>query len=250
VRLERQFPNVHNRYAAAIEAIRENFTGFEIFNGYDSENPQILTDAQRKQVRRYYNTLTEYVEGGPVYKMSPEELPDEILQVGRKGVENVMKSAQMRVGRKKSKFIFIRFDGDSIPEVSIRNGNPVFINKKFGYEKEFIELNPFNLAKNAIDTILQTKKLVDGASYFVIANGRHELPYAAADLESLADQVIRLQQKYGINTKDNWQRWLTGFHAYYSNRNQPDTINYIRKSKEKFKDRVKRENAKLKKKRK
>lgn len=248
-RLARHFPNADRRYSEAILAIRENFNGFEEFNGYDLDNVDKLTDAQKKQVRRYYNTLTEYTEGGPVYKMAPEELPDEILSGGRRNIEQVMKAAQMREGRKKAKFIFIRFDGDSIPEVSLRDREIVFVNKHFGYEKAFLPLSPKDLARDARQTIESLAPDVEGARYFRIANGRHEF-YTAADLTSLANKVIQLQNKYAIGTRDSWTKWLTGVLAYYTDKPIAQTINYITKSKEKFKKRLQKENAKLRRKRK
>lgn len=248
-RLSRRQPNTNDRYAEAILAIRENFNGFEEFNGYDLDNVDKLTDAQKKQVRRYYNTLTEYTEGGPVYKMAPEELPPEILSGGQRNIEQVMKAAQMREGRKRAKFIFIRFDGDSIPEVSLRDREIVFVNKHFGYEKAFIPLPAKELAIDARGLIESLAPDVKGARYFRIANGRHEF-YTAADLKSLANKVVQLQNKYAIGTKDAWTKWLTGILAYYTDRPIAETINYISKSKEKFKKRLQKENAKLRRKRK
>lgn len=248
-RLARQFPDTSRRYAEAILAIRDNFNGFEEFNGYDLDHVDSFTDAQKKQVRRYYNTLTEYTEGGPVYKMAPDELPDEILAGGQRNIEQVMKAAQMREGRKKAKFIFIRFDGDSIPEVSLRDREIVFVNKHFGYEKAFLPLPPKELARDARGTIESLAPDVEGARYFRIANGRHEF-YTATDLKALANEVIRLQNKYAIGSKDSWTRWLTGILAYYTDKPIAQTIKYINKSKESFKKRVQRENAKVRKKRK
>ena len=153
-RLSRRQPNTNDRYTEAILAIRENFNGFDEFNGYDIDNIDNLTDAQKKQIRRYYNTLTEYTKGGPVYKMLPDELPDEVLGGGRRNIEQVMKAAQMRVGRKKAKYIFIRFDGESIPEVKIRQGNEIaFVSRHFGYERTFLPLRAIDLVKDATSTI-------------------------------------------------------------------------------------------------
>ena len=248
-RLSRHFSNTVRRYSEAILAIRENFEGFEEFNGYDLDHVDKLTESQKKQVRRYYNTLTEYTEGGPVYKMAPEELPEEIKAGGRKNVEQVMKAAQMREGRKKAKFIFIRFDGDQIPEVSLRDREIVFVNKHFGYEKAFIPLPAKELAQDAKGLIESLSPDVVGARYFRIANGRYEF-YTAADLTALANKVVQLQNKYAIGTKDAWTKWLTGVIAYYTDKPAAQTINYITKSKEKFKKRLQKENAKLRRKRK
>jgi len=248
-RLAKQFQNTDRRYSEAILAIRENFNGFEEFNGYDLDHVESFTDAQKKQVRRYYNTLTEYTEGGPVYKMAPDELPEEILAGGRRDVEQVMKAAQMREGRKKAKFIFIRFDGDSIPEVSLRDKEIVFVNNHFGYEKAFIPLPSKELARNARATIESLGPHVEGARYFRIANGRHEF-YTASDLKALANEVIRLQNRYAIGSKDSWTRWLSGILVYYTDKPIKQTINYITRSKESFKKRVKRESAKVRNKRK
>lgn len=244
-RLSKSFPDTDSRYAHALEQIRENFDGFETWQGFDPDN---LTVANKKQVRRYYNTLREYVEGGPVYKMDFNELPEEITRGGRKNVEKVMQAAQMRTGRKKAKHIFVRFDGDSIPVVKVRNNSPVFVNEKFGYEKEFIPLSSVHLAYDARATITGLAPLVEGARYFRIANGRHEF-YAAADLKALANEVERLQQKYAIG-KNAWDKWLTGVMAYYTDATPGEAIRYISKSKKKYADKIKRESAKLRKKRK
>lgn len=262
-RLSNQITNTDSRYAAAIETVRENFSGFEVFDGYDIDHPDLLTESQKKQIRRYYNTLTAYVERGPVYKMSPKELPAEILRGGRKDVEAVMKAAMMPVGRKRAKFIFIEFDGETIPEVEIRNGSPVFVNRRFGYARETIEVNKVELAKDPIKTIMAMKPLVEGAKFFRILNGIHEFygprvdksgrkgKSAAADLESLADEIKRLQEKYALNTKDRWDRWLFGIAAYYSD---DKSINQILKhqseSREAYSKRIKKATQAVKDKRK
>lgn len=236
------------RYANALQAVRENFTGFGTRDGYRKNKS--LSDQQKRQIRKYYNLLTEYTEGGPVYKMAPSELPKKIKQGGRKNVEAVMKAAQMPYGRKRAKFIFVKYDGETIPRVDIKNGSPVFVNDKFGYQKEIIELNKHALAVDAESTIYSIAPLVDGARFFRIVNGRHEF-FNAGDLTTLARKVKELQQKYAIGTKDSWDRWLYGVAAFYSDSmSAVQIIGHEVKSKESYKDRIKRENAKVRRKRK
>jgi len=249
-RLAKQFQNTDRRYSEAILTIRENFNGFEEFNGYDLDHVDSLSDSQKKQIRRYYNTLTEYTEGGPVYKMAPDELPEEILAGGRRGVEQVMKAAQMGTGRKKAKYIFVNFDGDQIPQVSLRGNEIVFVNKHFGYEKAFLPLPAKDLARNAKGVIESLAPDVIGARYFRIANGNHKEFGNFSDLGALSNEIIRLQNRYAIGSKDSWTRWLSGILVYYTDKPIKQTINYITRSKESFKKRVKRESAKVRNKRK
>ena len=242
-RLSRLWPDTDVRYANALQAVKENFSGFTKKEGY--ARPDRLTDNQKKQIRRYYNLLSEYTEGGPVYKMSPSELPKSIKKGGRKNVEAVMKAAQMPQGRKRSKFIFIKYDGETIPKVKVRNNSPVFVNDRFGYSKEVIELNKYALAQDAEQTIYSIAPLVQGARFFRIINGRHEF-FNAADLKTLARKVVELQQKYAIGTADSWDRWLHGVAAFYSDTQSiSNIINHERKSKDAFKKRIQKEAARV-----
>lgn len=182
--------------------------------------------------------------------MAPSELPKKIKQGGRKNVEAVMKAAQMPEGRKRAKFIFIKYDGETIPRVDVKNGSPVFVNDRFGYQKEIIELNKAALAQDAEGTIKSIAPLVKGAQFFRIVNGRHEF-FNAGDLTTLARKVNELQQKYAIGTADSWDRWLHGVAAFYSDTmNASGIINHERKAKDDFKKRVQKEVAKLRRKRK
>ena len=250
-RLGRYYSDTTERYAEALRSVRENFNGFEDFNGYDQDNVHNFTPAQKKQIRRYYNTATEYTEGEPVYKMPIDELPPEILGGGRYAVEAVMKAAQMPRYRKSAKFVFIKLDGETIPEIRVKNGSPVFVNRRLGYMREVIELNTVELARDAMATILSAAPLVEGASFFRILNGRHEFygprgsGAVAGDLHSLANEVIMLQEKYGIHTKDNWQRWLYGISAYYVDGSGIELRAKLKNIKVKFREKVKREKAKL-----
>jgi hypothetical protein len=161
-----------------------------------------------------------------------------------------MRAAQMPQGRKRAKYIFIKYDGETIPKVSIRNGSPVFVNDRMGYSKETIELDQFALALNPRETILGLAPLVEGARFFRIINGRHEF-YNAGDLRTLARKVEELQQKYAIGTPDSWEKWLHGVAAFYSdNMKATEIVRHITDSNEKFKEKIKRENRKLKRKRK
>ena len=194
-RLSRIYSDTNERYMNALLAVKENFNGFTKKAGFDPSRPDRLTQAQRHQIRRYYNLLTEYTEGGPVYKMAPSELPKKIRQGGRKNVEQVMKAAQMPEGRKRAKYIFMKYDGKNIPKVEVKNGAPVFVNEAFGYAKEIIELNKVELARDPHATINSIAPLVEDARFFRIVNGRHEF-YNTTSLKLLGDKVYQLQQKY------------------------------------------------------
>lgn len=248
-RLGRFYPDTATRYSTAIQAVRENFTGFGVKDGFNPRRPDKLTENQRKQIRRYYNLLSEYTEGGPVYKMTPSELPKAITKGGRKNVEQVMKAAQMPEGRKRAKFIFIKYDGETIPKVKIRDGSPVFVNEKFGYEKEIIELNKTALVIDAAETVMSVAPLVEGAKFFRIVNGRHEF-FNAGDLKTLARKVVELQQKYAIGN-NSWDKWLHGIAAFYSDtKSIAQIINHDSAAKKKYRDRIMKESAKLRRKRK
>jgi hypothetical protein len=247
-RLSRLYPETDIRYATALQAVRENFTGFGVKDGYRKQRP--LSESQRRQIRRYYNLLSEYTEGAPVYKMTPAELPWAIKKGGRYSVEQVMKAAQMPQGRKRAKYIFIKYDGETIPKVRVKNGVPVFVNDRFGYEKEVIELNKIALATDPIGTIRAIAPLTEGARFYRIVNGRHEF-YNAADLETLGKKVQQLQQKYAVGTPDSWKRWLYGVAAYYSDAlNAAQIINHQTESKRAFKERIQREARRVREKRK
>ena len=244
-RLSRVWQDTDVRYANALQAVKENFSGFTKKAGYDHGRPDKLTDSQKKQIRRYYNLLSEYTEGGPVYKMAPSELPRSIKKGGRKNVEAVMRAAQMPQGRKRAKFIFIKYDGETIPKVSVKNNSPVFVNDRFGYSKEIIELNKIALATDAEGTILSIAPLVEGARFFRIVNGRHEF-FNAADLPTLARKVNELQQKYAIGTPDSWDKWLHGVAAFYSDKQSiANIINHERQAKDAFKKRIMKETARV-----
>lgn len=247
-RLSAIYPETDIRYANALQAVRENFSGFGVKDGFRKQRP--LTESQRRQIRRYYNLLSEYTEGGPVYKMTPSELPKAIKAGGRRNIEAVMKAAQMPQGRKRAKYIFIKYDGETIPKVRVRDNVPVFVNDRFGYEKEVIELNKFALATDPEGTIHSIAPLTEGARFYRIVNGRHEF-YNAADLGTLADKIVQLQQKYAIGTPDAWDKWLYGVAAYYSDtKNALQIIQHQRETTDAFKERIKRESAKVRRKRK
>lgn len=249
-RLSRTYQNSSDRYSVALAAVKENFNGFTNREGYNLKKVERLSENQKRQIRRYYNLLSEYTEGAPVYKMRPSELPARIKRGGRKNIDAVMRAAQMPEGRKRAKYIFIKYDGETIPRVSVKNNVPVFVNDKFGYSKEIIELNKEALALDARETIMSISDLTSGARFYRIVNGRHEF-FNAADLETLAEKIEQLQQKYAIGTKDGWDKWLYGVAAFYSNTRSPsEIINHQRVSNERFKQRIKRESEKLRRKRK
>ena len=243
-RLSRQWTDTAERYAVALKAVRENFKGFTKSAGYDAMK---LSENQRHQIRRYYNLLTEYTEGQPVYKMPPSELPKRIKSGGEKNIDAVKRAAQMHQGRKRSKYIFIKYDGENIPSVGIRNGSPVFINKNIGYEKETIEINKIALATDPIGTIKSLEPLTKGASFYRIIAGRHEFGNAAS-LNIIAKNIVALQQKYDTGNH-SWENWLHGVIAYYG-LSFNDFIAHETKVKADFRARVDRENKKARSKRK
>ena len=217
-RLADYAPEKAERYAIALREVRKAFTGFGEADGYSTR--RALTPAQEKQVRRYYNLLRAYVERGPVYVMSPSELPASIMKGGRKNVEAVMRAAQMHTGRKRAKKIFIQYDGEVLPTVSVRGGVPVFVNKRIGYAKEIVELSKEGLAIDARQTILSIKEILpERPLFYTVTN--HQTDFykgksAAAELETLANYVEELQAKYKIGGPDSWDRWLTGVAVYYA----------------------------------
>lgn len=249
-RLSRQWTDTNERYMNALLAVKDKFSGFLKKDGYNPSRPDKLSANQKHQIRRYYNLLTEYTEGQPVYIMPPSELPKKIKQGGRKNIEAVMKAAQMHSGRKRAKVIFVKFDGENIPKVGIRNNAPTFINYAMGYEKETIELNQDALADNPRETIMSIAPLVEGASFFRIIAGRHEIGNqkstgTAGDLEVLARQVIYYQNKYQTGNHA-WENWLFGVTAYYGI--APSKLSkYEAQVKSQYKDEIEQEKRRLRK---
>lgn len=244
-RLGSFYPETSQRYAVAIQAIRENFTGFGIKDGFNPRKADKLTDAQKHQVRRYYNLLKEYIEGGPVYKMTPSELPKAIKKGGKKNIDAVMRAAQMPKGRKRAKYIFIKYDGETIPKIKVRNNAIVIVNDKFGTQKETIEIPAQALAIDARGVIMSLAPMTVGARYYRILNGRHEF-YNAGDLTTLANQIERLQQKYVIGSKDSWDRWLHGVAAYYTDKRAVDIIQHTAETRTAYREKVLKEQRRLK----
>lgn len=254
-RLSSLWTDTDSRYAMALRTVKDNFTGFRNKDGYDARNPQKLTAAQRKQIRRYYNLFTSYTEGSPVYIMPVSELPKR-LKKNRHNIEATMKAVHMPEGRKRAKKLFVRYDGENVPKIGVRNNSPVVINEGFGYAREIVELNKYALAVNPVGTILDAAKHTEGAKFYRILNGAHEFygpkgtKGGAADLRTLAYQVEKLQQKYAIGTKDSWERWLYGIAAYYTNKTAAEVIVYQRDTTKAFKARLKAESEKIRRKRK
>lgn len=248
-RLGKYYPDKAERYSQALKIVRENFTGFEIFNGYD--DVEQLTEAQQRQIRRYFNLFSSYTEGGPVYRMKPSELPKR-ARSSRKNIEKVMQAAQMREGRKRSRFVFIRYDGVNKPKVKLRGDTPVFTVGKVGehpYTKEFIPLSPLALATDARQTIMSLADYVHGFKLLRVANVSQEF-YGSGSLKLLADYIERLQAKYAIGTKNDWRRWLTGIMVYYSDAKALEILETIRVGKETLAARIKAERKKIRRKRK
>ena len=226
----------HAKYEIALEAVKNHFIGFTNANGYDLKRVDKLSDAQKHQIRRYYNMLTEYTEGGPVYKMKQSELPRKIKRTA-KNIDKVKRAAQMHEGRKRSKYIFIRHDGSDVPEIGIRNGVPVIINKKLGYYRETIEINKKALADDAEGTI---KYVLDNTvdpdyKYIKIIAGKQTVG-AYKGTESLTSAVIKLQNKYNDPDANNYYgNWLDGISVYYSDRKVSPHILFSEEMKEKNK---------------
>jgi hypothetical protein len=236
-RLSIAYPETLERYSVAIMAIKERFSGFNVKDGFNSKCPDKLTQAQRLQVRRYYNALTQYREGGFTYEMRPSELPAKIKKGGPKNIEAVMRAAGMHTGRKRAKVIFVKFDGENIPRIGVRAGSPVFIDKHTGYTREVIELNKKALALDPRGTVLSIKEHTKGALMYRVGNISGNDHYdtknavaAASDLPKLAEEIIRLQNEY-----KNWGSWLTGAVAYYSDSISGGAIRiHLQKTKERY----------------
>lgn len=254
-RLSTLWEDTDSRYAMALRTLKENFSGFTNKDGYDAKHPDKLTAAQRKQVRRYFNLYTSYTEGSPVYVMPISELPKRIKK-NRHNIEATMKAVHMPEGRKRAKKLYIRYDGENIPKIGIRNNSPVIVNEGFGYSREIIELNKYALAVDPVGTILDAARHTQGAKFYRILNGAHEFygpkgtKGGAGDLVTLANEVERLQQKYAIGTKDSWERWLYGIAAYYTEKSATEIIRHQRQTSEAFKARLKAEAEKIRRKRK
>jgi len=84
-----------------------------------------------------------------------------------------------------------------------------------------------------------------GARYYRILNGRHEF-FNAADLTTLANQIERLQQKYVIGSKDSWDRWLHGVAAYYTDKRAVDIIQHTAETRAAYREKVLKEQRRLK----
>jgi len=254
----------------AMLAVKENFRGFTKRAGYDPSHPEKLTATAKKQIRRYYNLLTEYTEGGPTYKMSPAELPKSIKR-DKKNNYAVMRSALMHEGKKRSKYIFVPYDGETIPQVVVKNNVPLFYNASKNYAREIIELNHRALSDDVMSTIHDAVNKAPDAKYYRVVGGdagRFNEFYGAkgsiavaADANVLAHYVAGLMTDYNSGNHD-WRRWLFGIAAYYTD-NIGDTINDIREVKtlwqktdksiipgESFDQRIKRLSAEVRRKRK
>lgn len=252
-RLQDLYTEPDDRYGRALETVKAHFTGFDDYGNYYD-----MTPAQRHQIRRYYNLWAEYTEGEPVYLMTSDELPPEFQSP--KGVETVMRAVQMPRGRKRSKYLYVKYDGENIPTIKAKTFDvpktknaplgrqivPVVVNEKMGYGRETIEIPRDALAMDAKGAVLSTADITQGARFFSILNGRHEFGRYAT-LSLLAEEIQKLQTDYPRGTVDDHTRWLFGFSAYYSDSmSSAKIINHIRESKDAFRKRVKREQAKIK----
>ena len=239
-------PDTLKRYAIMLENVRANFTGFEDYNGYDADYIDRLSDSQRKQLRRYYNALSRYIEGGQVHKIRLTELPKAIRNKGTKGVDAVMRAAQMGHYRGRAKFIFLHWKSPSKPRVKIADDGltPIFVDKKMGLSQAFIEIHPESYILAWEQLRDELKEQTKGASFMKIANGNYELPFMTTNVDLLMDEISRLQSKYS-----NWSKWLTGVKVYYSDKPIKQTLETIKANKEAFRERIKKGQAKAKAKR-
>ena len=269
-RLSRVWTDIDERYMNAMLAVKENFKGFTKRAGYDPSHPEKLSAAAKKQIRRYYNLLSDYTEGGPTYKLKPSELPKTIKR-NKKNIDAVMRSALMHEGKKRSKYIFVPYDGETIPQVIVKNNVPLFYNASKNYAREIIELNHRALSDDVMSTIHDAVNRAPDAKYYRVVGGdagRFNEFYGAkgsiavaASANILAHYVANLMTKYNSGNHD-WRHWLFGIAAYYTD-DIRGTVNDIRDIKtswqktdksivpgESFDQRIKRLSAEVRRKRK
>lgn len=223
-RLARWYPLLDDRYAMALKVVKENFSGFSTRDGFP-RTYKGMSEAQRRQVRRYYNLTMKYVERGPVYKMPFAELPKQIRS-NRKNIESVMHAAQMSEGSKRAKHIFIMYDGTNIPKVKVENNRPVFVYERLGLVRETIEFNIQELvldpagAVNAVDMYAKQNAGDRRVTRYRILNGEHEFftpnESSARDAATLLDKIQILMHKYPVGSSDDYTRWLRGVAIYYA----------------------------------
>lgn len=247
-RLAELEPDTDERYKNALIEVKRHFVGFTQKAGYNVNRPERLSSAAKKQIRRYYNMLTEYTEGGPVYLMTPAELPKTIKR-NKHNIDAVKRAALMHEGRKRSKFIFVPYDGETIPIVEVRNNVPVFFNATKGFGREVIELNHDALADDVMSTVADAVARAPGAKFYRVLGGdagRNNEFYgvkgsisAAADYRTLARYIASLMTDY--NTGNHaWQNWLFGIAAYYGTATAREVIGEIRATKDAWRDTSKR----------
>ena len=234
-------PDTLKRYVIMLENVRANFTGFEDFNGFDADYIDKLSESQKKQLRRYYNTLTRYLEGGQVHKIRTTELPKAIRDAGEKGLDAVKRAAQMGQYRKRAKFVFIHWKSPTKPRVKLAadGATPMFVDSKMQLSQAFIEIHPEAFITAWEELRQELKEQTKGASFLKIANAQHELPYTTTSVDLLLKEVSRLQTKYS-----NWAKWLAGVKVYYSDRPLKETLETIKFNKEAFREKIKKGQAK------
>lgn len=232
-RLAALWRNTDDRYAMALRTVKANFSGFRNSDGFDARRPDKLTPAQRKQIRRYYNLYTSYTEGTPVYIMPISELPKRIRK-DRKNINATMSIVGMSRGQSRAKKLFIRYDGENLPRVSVRNDAPVLVNDALGYSREIIIINQRSLVADPVGTIEHAARKAEGARFYRIVNiNGHEFfgPRGAKGAPTinitnsptlLGHEIERLMLRYPRGTKDSYEKWLYGFAAYYTDRNISD----------------------------
>lgn len=246
-RLGRIWTDRDERYMNALVAVKEHFSGFTKKAGYDVSRPDKLTESQRHQIRRYYNLLTEYTERGPVYKMKKSELKKDVKQLGKKSVNRLV---QMKYGAKRSKFLYVPFDGINKPEIINYQNKPAV--KLVGFDQIYTEVTLNHDLMNidpaaAVNAALQNT--APGYRGLRIMNGVHRWGDFANE-GAAAREVTRLQERYNIAGNHNWSNWLGGLAVYYSKtKSLTELVKHRIESAAEFKARIKKENAKVRRKR-
>lgn len=226
-RLSRLYPDASARYAYALGAVKKHFRGFAKKDGYDLKK---LTDSQKRQIRRYYNTLVNYTEGGPVYKMTPGEIDKKIPRT-KKNILAVMKAAQMSHGVKRSKYIFVAFDGKNVPRVTSKDGVVVFYDKTMGFYKEIIPLHPVDMATRPHETVRHIMGQIPDAIFYRLTAGKREfldrgtILSGSLNPDSLADTYVKFMNAYNDPSKNNYYKnWLLGLVVYRGTASDRDII--------------------------
>lgn len=241
-RLQAVEPDKAKRYSVALSALRKMFTGFEDYNGYDSDYIDQLSESQQKQIRRYYNTLTEWTEGGNTYKIKKTELPKAIRDQGDKGIDKVKIAAGMGQRRGRAKFILVKIHGKK-PRVKVSDdGSILFVDREFGIGKQFIQIHPLAITEYPDELLEELKIKTQGAQlYRVNIGSNHELGVTFTRIDDALKEIEKKSLKY-----KNWRDWINGINAYYSDKSIKTTVDYLISNKEAYKSKVTKARNKIK----